>query len=85
MGYNVYHLASGKEYSIKEIADLACNVSGSNYSKVIYHPTRKGEVERNCGDFRLAQKQIGFKPQVPIDEAMKRTWEWFKSFSTLKK
>lgn len=85
VGYNVYHLASGKEYSIKEIADLACNVSGSNYSKVIYHPTRKGEVERNCGDFRLAQKQIGFKPQVPIDEAMKRTWEWFKSFSTLKK
>ncbi len=78
VGFNPIHLASGKEVSVKELADLICNVA-----KVIDYPIkfldkRVGEVERNFADYTLASQLIGFYPTTNLQEAIVLTWDWFK-------
>ncbi len=77
-GYNVYHLAGGCETSVKELAELACEVANKSDYPIIFHPKRKGEVERNFAYYDLAAEELGFKPQVSLKQAMKDTWEWMK-------
>jgi UDP-glucose 4-epimerase len=78
VGFNPIHLASGKEVSVKELADSICNVA-----KVIDYPIkfldkRVGEVERNFADYTLASQLIGFYPTTNLQEAIVLTWDWFK-------
>lgn len=77
-GFNAYHLASGREVSVKELAEIACKVAGAADHPIHFDPKRKGEVERNFANYDLAQKELGFAPTVSIEEAMARTWLWFK-------
>ncbi len=77
-GFNVYHLANGREISIKELADIAKTVTESSEHPIIFYPKRKGEVERNFANFELATSELGFVPKVNLEEGMKLTWQWMK-------
>ncbi|MCP5279528.1 MAG: NAD-dependent epimerase/dehydratase family protein [Thiobacillus sp.] len=77
-GFNAYHLASGREVSVKELAEIACKAAGAPGHPIHFDPKRKGEVERNFATFDLAEKELGFRPTVSIEEAMARTWVWFQ-------
>ena len=79
--FNVFHLASGREVSVKELADIVCRTASVPDHPIVFDPKRKGEVERNFAAFNLAQKELGFRPTVSLEEAMEITWNWFKSFA----
>jgi len=74
--FNVFHLASGRETSVRELAEIARRVSGKQEHPIVHELKRAGEVERNFATFDLAREQLGFEPRVPIEEAMARTWTW---------
>lgn len=80
-GFNAFHLASGREVSVKELAEIACHVSGARDHPILFDPKRKGEVERNFATYDLAKRELGFEPTVPIEQAMARTWQWFQEHS----
>ena len=80
-GYNVFHLASGREVSVKELARLACAAAGKPQHPVTFDAKRRGEVERNFASFELAERVLGFRPQVPLEEAMRLTWRWFEQYA----
>lgn len=77
--FNVFHLASGREVSIKELADIVCHTASVPDYPIIFDAKRKGEVERNFAAFNLAEQVLGFRPTVSLEQAMERTWIWFKS------
>ena len=82
-GFNPIHLASGKEVSVKELANSICNVA-----KVVDYPIefldkRVGEVDRNFADYTLARQLIDFHPTTSFQEAIVLTWDWFKSHKGL--
>ena len=79
--FNAYHLASGREVSIKELAEIARTVSSAPNHPIDFDLKRKGEVERNFATYNLAQQELGFSPTVPLELAMKRTWNWFQEFN----
>lgn len=80
-GFNAFHLASGREVSVKELAEIACQAAAAPDHPIHFDPKRKGEVERNFANYDLAQKELGFTPTVSIEEAMARTWSWFKQYN----
>jgi UDP-glucose 4-epimerase len=80
-GFNAYHLASGREVSVKELAEIARNVASSPNHPIHFDPKRKGEVERNFATYELAQKELGFAPNVTLEQAMEKTWLWFLQYS----
>lgn len=78
--FNVFHLASGRETSVRELAEIACRVSGHPDHPIIHELKRAGEVERNFATFDLAQRELGFKPSISMETAMERTWQWMQSY-----
>jgi dTDP-glucose 4,6-dehydratase len=43
----------------------------------------KSEVQRLISDNRLALEKIGWRPQVSLDEGLRRTFEWIKEHQEL--
>jgi dTDP-glucose 4,6-dehydratase len=43
----------------------------------------KSEVQRLISDNRLALEKIGWRPQVSLDEGLRRTYEWIKEHQEL--
>ncbi len=68
------NFASGKNTSVKEIADYIAQKFGG---EVKHGPARPGEVSRFPADISLAQS-FGFKPQVDIWEGIDRYIAWAK-------
>lgn len=76
--FNVFHLAFGKEVSVKELAELCIDVSGHKDHQVIFKPKRDGEVDRNCASSLVASESLGFVPKYDIREGLAKTWNWYK-------
>lgn len=77
-GFNVFHLASGREVSARELAELCIKVSGSVAHPLVFAPKRDGEVDRNCASSLAASQALGFVPAHTIEQALALTWEWFR-------
>lgn len=78
-GFNVFHLASGKEVSVRQLAELCIEVSGHVDHQIVFEPKRDGEVDRNCASSLVASESLGFVPQWSIKDGLVKTWEWFKT------
>lgn len=77
--FNVFHLASGRETSVRELAQIACAVSGVPEHPVVFESRRAGEVERNFATYDLAKARLGFEPSVSLEEGLARTWRWMQA------
>jgi UDP-glucose 4-epimerase len=78
VGFNPIHLSSGKEVSVKDLAELICKVSKVNNHPIEFLSERVGEVERNFADYTLASKLLGFHPATDLQKAIEITWDWFQ-------
>lgn len=83
-GFNVYHLSSGKETTINNLAKIACKVAGMPGHSIHYEEIRVGEVERNFANYKLAAHDLEFLPIINIEKSMKATWDWFKYYGKFK-
>jgi len=66
----IINICSGKNYSINYIAKL---IGG----KKIYLPARKGEIKHVLGDNSLVKKLLGWKPEISLEEGIKKCKEYF--------
>jgi UDP-glucose 4-epimerase len=74
-----YNVGTGKRTSLKEVAEMLLNLTGSN-QPINYAPRSQATLVRNrIGDPRRAEKEIAFKAQVPLEEGLKRVIAWRKS------
>ena len=44
-----------------------------------FHPARLGDLKRSCLDISRGQQVLGWRPQVGLDEGVRRTVEYFRS------
>lgn len=78
-GFNVFHLASGREVSVRELAELCIKVSGKASHPLKHEPKRDGEVDRNAACSLVASHQLGFAPVHSIEQGLTLTWEWLQA------
>lgn len=75
---NVYNVASGVETSLNDLAYALLRVMGSNM-KPEYGPERKvNPVSRRLADTTAAERDLGFKAQVDLDEGLRRLVNWWQ-------
>jgi len=43
-------------------------------------PTYPGSVSRRCPDITKAQKDLGYNPKFSLEEGIKQTIAWYRSF-----
>jgi len=71
------NFGTGKEVSVKEIAEKIIRYSNSK-SKMIISPERKGQDFRLYCNYSKAQELFNWQPKISIDEGLKKTIEWIK-------
>jgi len=66
------------EFTMLELAELTLKLVGGK-SKIVFRPLPSDDPRQRRPDISLAQKLIGWTPQVPLEEGLKRTIAYFRS------
>jgi dTDP-glucose 4,6-dehydratase len=72
-----YHVGSGVEKSVEEIADLVLAELGKPPSLKRTVPDRPGHDRRCALDWTKIRLELGWEPQVAFDEGMAATVRWY--------
>ncbi len=70
-----YNVGTGVETSVNRLAELLKAAVGGS-SEIRRAPARAGEILRSALDIRKAARELGWRPQVPLAEGLKRTVRW---------
>ena len=73
-----YHVGSGIEASIEEIADLVLGVLGKPASLKQIVPDRPGHDRRYLLDSSKIERQLGWRPEIPFAEGVAETVRWYR-------
>jgi len=65
------------EFSIKELAYKVISLTGSS-SEISHKPLPQDDPVRRCPDITMAKKKLGWKPETPLDEGLKKTILYFQ-------
>ncbi len=76
---DVFNVASGTETSLNELAAALLKVMGSDLEPE-HGPERKvSPVSRRLADTRKAEKRLGFRAQVGLEEGLARLVDWWRA------
>ena len=70
----VFNVGTGLETSVVELYELCRTVSGSPL-EAVEAPARLGELQRSVLDVSLAERELGWRAEVPLEEGLRLTWE----------
>src|SRR5262249_59799344 len=71
------NLGNPDERTIRDIAERVLKITGSA-SKVVYHPLPTDDPTRRRPIITRAQERLGWRPEIPIEEGLWKTAEWFQ-------
>lgn len=71
------NLGNPGEFTMLELADKVLAQTGSK-SKIVFMPLPGDDPRVRRPDITLAGKLLGWKPEIPLDEGLRRTIEYFK-------
>jgi GDP-L-fucose synthase len=71
------NLGSGYEISIKNLAEMIVRLTGFE-GKLVWDTSKPNGQPRRGLDVTRAKELFGWSAQVPFEEGMRRTIEWFK-------
>jgi GDP-L-fucose synthase len=76
-GREPVNLGSGMEISIKELAHMIAKLTGFE-GKIVWDTSKPNGQPRRGLDVTRAKAYFGFEAQMPFEEGLRRTIEWFK-------
>jgi UDP-glucose 4-epimerase len=73
-----FNIGTGVETDVNRLAEILLAASGSR-SKVTHGPPKAGEQRRSVVDHRRATAELGWRPEVSLEDGLKQTVEWFRT------
>ena len=77
------NIGNPNEFSIKELAEKIIEKINPKL-EITYKPLPQDDPLQRKPDISLAEKELGWKPKINIDEGLKKTIPWFKEKIYLK-
>jgi dTDP-glucose 4,6-dehydratase len=74
-----YHVGTGVEKSIEEIADGILDALGKPHSLKTIVPDRPGHDRRYILDSSKIRDELGWKPSIEFDDGLRQTVEWYRA------
>ena len=82
-GKNGINFGSGKEISIKEIADMVIKHGAKdNNLRPIHVEPRPVEVQRLIADISKAKKLLQFKPKIQFEKGLALLIDWYRNYKS---
>ncbi|MCD6459285.1 GDP-mannose 4,6-dehydratase [bacterium] len=73
----VFNVGSGRDISIKEIAELVVDKMGKPKSLIKYIGDRPGQVFRHTADVSKAKKYFNWEALTPFSHGLDKTIDWY--------
>lgn len=73
----VFNLGNPEEHSIKELAVIVKELTGSS-SNFIYKPLPEDDPKRRKPDITKAREKLGWEPMYSLKQGLKETIPWFQ-------
>jgi UDP-glucuronate decarboxylase len=71
------NLGNPTELTILELANKILSITKSQ-SRVVFQSLPLDDPERRCPDITIAKKVLNWEPEVPLDDGIKKTIEYFR-------
>ena len=79
--YEVFNLGTGKGSSVLEVVNAFEEISGIKL-KYMFSERRAGDIAAAFADTQKANKILGWKSELSLNEAMLSAWEWEKKINS---
>jgi UDP-glucose 4-epimerase len=73
--YEVFNLGTGQGHTVLEAIHTFEKTTGVNV-KMKIGPRRPGDVEKVWADTTLANKELGWKATLSLEDIMRSAWKW---------
>jgi UDP-glucose 4-epimerase len=73
----VFNIGTGVATSVLELLQACISVTGVQVDAV-FEPPRAGEIQRSVLATALAERELGFKAQTPLEDGLAATWEFVR-------
>ena len=77
----VFNVAAGQRTSLNELLQILERLSGRHINPS-YEQPRPGDVRHSHADVSAAERGLGFRPRVSVEEGLRRTLDWFGASET---
>ena len=72
------NIGNPNEFTMLELAQKVISITGSK-SRLVFHPLPPDDPTQRQPDITLARQELGWQPNVMLDEGLKRTIDYFKT------
>jgi dTDP-glucose 4,6-dehydratase len=69
------NIGNPNEFTVLELAQLVLRITGSA-SEIAYEPLPVDDPTRRQPDISLARQVLGWEPEIPLEEGLRRTAQW---------
>jgi dTDP-glucose 4,6-dehydratase len=73
----VINIATGRDLSVAEIADLVLEALDKPASLKVNTPERPGQVDRHIGSTEKAERLLGWRARTSFEDGLERTIGWY--------
>lgn len=75
-----FNAGGDRPHSVREVVELIARLSGSGVEPDIRGTgSPEGEIDRQYVDSTKLRELTGWRPQVPLEEGLRRTIEWYRA------
>jgi UDP-glucuronate 4-epimerase len=76
LGFEIINLGNSHPHSMNELIHLIEEGLGRK-ARVTQLPVHPTDMDATCADIGKAERLLGWKPRVPLDEGVRRTVAWY--------
>jgi len=77
--WRIYNIGNSEPVELLDYIELMEKAFGKTTEKELL-PLQPGDVEHTYADVSALQEEVGYKPQVSIEDGLKRFAEWYRQF-----
>lgn len=72
-----FNIGSGRELSVRDLHAACARVAGVADEPRL-EAARLGDVLRSALDSARAERELGWRAEMPLDDGLRHTWDWLK-------
>ena len=78
----VYNIAKGEKTSLNDLVSMLQQITGKKI-EAVHGQDRNGDIKHSLADISKAKKLLGYNPStLPVD-GLRKTFDWYKQYSTV--
>jgi UDP-glucuronate 4-epimerase len=77
--YRVYNLGGDRPVELTRLIDVLESALGRVAKRELL-PIQPGDVPETAADLTLARRDLGFDPETPVEQGVRRFVEWYKGY-----